>query len=165
MKKLLFTAAVCLPLMACQTNQTKQADAQSTEDSVQSGITLDNMDNSIRPQDDFYRHVNGHWLETFEIPADKSNYGAFTKLGDESREHVKEIIMDVSNQDNAPGSTEQKIADIYATWMNTERLEELGMQPLAEEMDRINNIRSKADLSAYMAYADIYSTSPLGMYV
>ncbi|MFV0543841.1 MAG: M13 family metallopeptidase [Marinicella pacifica] len=165
MKKLFFTAAVCLPLMACQTNQTKQTDVQNTENSVQSGITLDHMDKSIRPQDDFYRHVNGHWLETFEIPADKSNYGSFTKLGDESREDVKEIILDVSSHDNPPGSTEQKIADIYASWMDTDRLELLGMQPLADEIARINALESKSDLSAYMAYADIYSTSPLRMYV
>jgi Predicted metalloendopeptidase len=165
MKKRLFTAALCLPLMACQTNQPIQSQDTVNQNTIVSGITLDHMDKSIRPQDDFYRHVNGHWLESFEIPADKSNYGAFTKLGDESRQHVKEIIMDVSSQDNAPGSTEQKIADIYASWMDTERLEELGMQPLADEMVRINALESKADLSAYMAYSDIYSTSPLRMYV
>lgn len=165
MKKILFTAAVCLPLMACQTNQPVQSQDTTNQNKVVSGITLDHMDKSIRPQDDFYRHVNGRWLTTFEIPADKSNYGSFTKLGDESRQHVKEIIMDVSSQENAPGSTEQKIADIYATWMDTERLEELGMQPLTDELARINALESKADLSAYMAYADIYSSAPLQMYV
>jgi predicted metalloendopeptidase len=165
MKKILFTAAVCLPLMACQTNQPVQSQDATTQNPVVSGIHLDNMDKSVRPQEDFYRHVNGQWLKSFEIPADKSNYGAFTKLGDESRQHVKEIIMDVSSQENAPGSTEQKIADIYATWMDTERLEELGMQPLTDELARINALESKADLSAYMAYADIYSSAPLQMYV
>lgn len=165
MKKLLFTAALCMPLLACQTKQPIQSQVSSDDSAVTSGITMDHMDKSVRPQDDFYRHVNGHWLKTFDIPADKSNYGSFTKLGDESRQQVKEIILAVSGQDNPPGSTEQKIADIYATWMDTERLQKLGMQPLAEEMARINAIDSNSDLSAYMAYADIYSHAPLRMYV
>ncbi|KAA3639315.1 MAG: M13 family peptidase [Proteobacteria bacterium] len=151
--------------MACQTNQPIQSKTQSNQSPVASGITLDHMDKNIRPQDDFYRHVNGHWLDNFEIPADKSNYGSFIKLSDESRQHVKEIIMEVSSHDNPAGSTEQKIADIYASWMDTARLQELGMKPLADEMARINNIASKKDLSAYMAYADIYSHAPLRMYV
>lgn len=165
MKKILITAAICLPLMACQNTPTKQSDSTMNTAPVSSGITLDNMDKNIRPQDDFYRHVNGHWLETFEMPADKSNYGSFTKLSDESRQYVKDIILDVSKQDNAVGSTEQKIADIYASWMNTDRLQELGMQPLEQQLARIDAIESNADLSAYMAYADIYSTAPLSMYV
>ncbi|MCX7544614.1 M13 family metallopeptidase [Marinicella gelatinilytica] len=165
MKKILITAAICLPLMACQNTPTKQSDSTMNTAPVSSGITLDNMDKNIRPQDDFYRHVNGHWLTTFEMPADKSNYGSFTKLSDESRQYVKDIILDVSKQDNAVGSTEQKIADIYASWMNTDRLQELGMQPLEQQLARIDAIESNADLSAYMAYADIYSTAPLSMYV
>lgn len=163
MQKLLFMAAACLPLMACHTDGDLKP--TQTTSKVNSGITLDNMDKNIRPQDDFYRHVNGHWLDTFEMPADKSNYGSFTRLGDASRDDVKAIILDVSSRSNPDGSTEQKIADIYSTYMDSETLNAAGMQPISAEMARINAIETNADLSAYMSHAGVYSSSPLGMYV
>ena len=90
MKKTVLLTALTLSLAACQSTQVKQDNHQSSM--VKSGITTVNMDRSVRPQDDFYRHVNGKWLNEFEIPADKSNFGAFNKLGDESRADVQAII-------------------------------------------------------------------------
>ncbi len=130
-----------------------------------SGIDQSNMNPLVRPQDDFYRYMNGTWLTHFELPADKSNYGAFTKLAEESREHVQAIINDVSKGDNESGSDEQKIADIYRTYMDTETLEKKGLKPIANELKRIRDINDKETLSEYMSYADIYSTAPIGMYV
>src|SRR5690606_13883589 len=87
------------------------------------------------------------------------------RLGDASREDVKAIILDVSSHSNPDGSTKQKIADIYSTYMDTGSLNAAGMQPLSAEMARINAIETNTDLSAYMSHAGIYSASPLGMYV
>lgn len=163
MNKTLLLTTLTLTLGACQTNQVRDNTAQAN--AVSSGITTVNMDRSVRAQDDFYRHVNGKWLKEFEIPADKSNFGAFNKLGDESRADVQAIIDEVSKMDNAPGSSEQKIADIYRSFMNTEAIESLGMTPIQGELDKINAISNRAELSEYMGYADIYGDSPLGMYV
>ena len=58
-----------------------------------SGIDFSRVDSTIRPQDDFYRHVNGTWLKEFELPKDKSRYATFTVLREKAREDVKNIIM------------------------------------------------------------------------
>jgi endothelin-converting enzyme/putative endopeptidase len=87
---------------------------------LKSGIELSNVDQSIRPQDDFYRYVNGTWLDKTEIPTDKSSYGSFTALRDKARLDVLEIIEEMSKrEDLEPGSDEQKVRDLYRSFMNT----------------------------------------------
>jgi len=164
MKRTLLFAGMSLSLMACHHDSTKTA-VDTSETKAISGITLDNMDSDVRAQDDFYRHVNGKWLNEFELPADKSNYGAFTQLAELSRERVQKIINDVSASDNAAGSSEQKIADIYRGFMDTQALNEKGLAPIQSELERINNISNHKQLSEYMGYADIYANAPIGMYV
>lgn len=164
MKKTLLLTGLSLSLMACHQDAVKQQPTAKTEQ-VSSGITLDNMDDSIRAQDDFYRHVNGKWLNEFELPADKSNYGAFTQLAELSRVRVQAIIDEVSKMDNEQGSSEQKIADIYRGFMNTETINAVGLTPLTDELAKIDAIENRNDLSEYMGYADIYSAAPLGMFV
>jgi putative endopeptidase len=168
MKKTLLITGLSLGLMACQPNAVKQSagsDQAPGNNAVASGISLENMDKNVRPQDDFYRHINGKWLREFELPADKSNYGAFTKLAEESRERVKAIINEVSAMDNEQGSAEQKIADIYRGYMDTNKINALGMKPITGELAKIDAISNRDELSEYMGYADIYSAAPLGMFV
>jgi endothelin-converting enzyme/putative endopeptidase len=132
-----------------------------------SGIELANMDTSVRPQDDFFRYVNGTWLDTTEIPADRTYTGVSMDLRDKAREDVKSIIEDVASMtDLEPGSDEQKVADLYNSFMDAERLEELGMSPLASDLERIDAITDKEELSAYFAQARMYGIrSPLILYV
>ncbi|MCW8998197.1 MAG: peptidase M13, partial [Kangiellaceae bacterium] len=111
MKKTILASAVCLALIsacsqqdskdAAQVEQTKAEQTQTeqkvaVEKKLKSGITLENMDTKVRPQDDFYRYVNGAWLDKTEIPTDKSTYGSFTALRDKSREDVKIIIEETA---------------------------------------------------------------------
>jgi endothelin-converting enzyme/putative endopeptidase len=132
-----------------------------------SGIEFANMDTSVRPQDDFFRYVNGAWLETTEIPADRTNTGVVMDLRDKAREDVNAIIEDVASRtDLEPGSDEQKVADLYNAFMNTERLEELGMTPLEDELARIDAIADRGELSAYFARADLIGGGgPFSMYI
>jgi endothelin-converting enzyme/putative endopeptidase len=132
-----------------------------------SGIELANMDTSVRPQDDFFRYVNGTWLETTEIPADRTNTGVFMDLRDKAREDVKAIIEDVASKtDLEPGSDEQKVADLYNSFMDTERLEELGMSSLEDELKRIDSIGDKDELSAYFARCGIIGAGgPFNIYI
>ena len=69
-----------------------------------SGVMLENFDKSVRPQDDFYRHVNGAWLAKTEIPADKSNYGSFTKLADDVEVNLKAIVAEAAAAGAAKGT-------------------------------------------------------------
>jgi putative endopeptidase len=132
-----------------------------------SGIEFTNMDSSVRPQDDFFRYVNGTWLETTEIPADRTNTGVFMDLRDKAREDVNAIIEDVaSTTEITPGSDEQKVADLYNSFMDSERLDQLGMAPLKEELARIDAIADKKELSAYFARADLIGGGgPFNMYI
>ena len=132
-----------------------------------SGIDMANMDTSVRPQDDFFRYVNGTWLDTTEIPADQTNTGVFLDLRDKAREDVKAIIEDVSSKtDLEPGSDEQKVADLYNSFMNTERIDELGISSLDEELALIGAIADKDQLSAYFARSGINGGGgPFNIYI
>ncbi len=118
----IFAGVLCLLVMAACGRQAGQDAVVLT-----SGIELANMDTTVRPQDDFFRYVNGTWLATTEIPADRNNTGVFMDLRDKAREDVKTIIEEVAAKtDLEPGSDEQKVADLYNSFMDTARLEELG---------------------------------------
>ncbi len=132
---------------------------------VVSGISVANMDKSVRAQDDLFNHVNGKWLDSFEIPADKSNYGSFTKLADEARENVRAIIEAAAQSKAEPGTDAQKVGDLYQSFMDEERLTELGNSPLTPELKKINDIQNLSDLSDYIAYAQMMSDAPFYVYV
>lgn len=119
---------------------------------MKSGIDKANFDTSVKPQEDFYRYVNGTWLKTFEIPADKSNYGAFTKLYDEAQVNLRKIIEESAAANAAEGTEEQKVGDFYASYMDSSLIEKLGIEPLKEEMQRIESVKSKEDLQKLMSH-------------
>lgn len=172
MKKLIFLSLLSLFVAAC--SQERVAEKSTNVDSnpklsahVISGITLENFDTSIRPQDDLFRYVNGTWLKNTKIPADKSNYGSFTALADKAREDMQVIIESSAAQKNAKlGSEAQKVGDLYNSFMNTAKLEELKLAPLNNEIKKINAISDKKALAAYFAEAlRIGSDAPFSFYI
>ncbi|HEY2549865.1 MAG TPA: M13-type metalloendopeptidase [Streptosporangiaceae bacterium] len=95
-----------------------------------SGIPVDELEPGIRPQDDLFRHINGRWLAQTEIPADRAAYGSAQILAEEAEKAVHEIVEEAAT---APqGSEERKFADLYASFMDAERAEQLGSQPISE---------------------------------
>ncbi|MCU1525050.1 MAG: peptidase, partial [Microbacteriaceae bacterium] len=115
----------------------------SAEEPLESGIVRDELDPGIRPQDDLYRHVNGKWIDRTEIPADKARYGSFYVLAEEAEKAVRDIITEAQSAD--PGTEERKFGDLYASYMNEERVNELGAEPLEPalaEVDAISDIPS-----------------------
>ncbi|MCF6301288.1 MAG: M13 family metallopeptidase, partial [Proteobacteria bacterium] len=173
MKQTILLTSLLFSLIACNNNNSdteqktidQNIKAKKTVALVSSGIDYSNMDKSIAAKDDFYRHVNGKWLKEFELPADKSNFGSFTILGELSRQRVKNIITELSKSENKQGSDKQKIADIYKSFMNTDALEEKGINAIQYEFDKINAISNRKELSEYVGYADIYTDTPVSMYV
>ena len=128
-----------------------------------SGVMLANFDQSVRPQDDFYRHVNGAWLAKTEIPADKSNYGTFTKLADDVEANLKAIVEEAAAAGAAAGSDQQMVGDFYASFMDEARAERAGLEPLAPEFARIAAIRDRAGLLDYLAHASLVGIdNPVG---
>ena len=107
------------------------------------------FDGSIRPQDDLFGHVNGSWLAQTPIPAERVSVGTFTELGDKVQDDLRVIIEEIAAApDRRRGSIEQKIGDLYASLMDEDRIESLGIAPIASQLDRIYAVRSTAEFAA-----------------
>lgn len=119
------------------------------------GIATDNMDVSVKPGDNFFKYVNGAWLEKTEIPADKSNYGSFSILGDLSNDRVKGIIEASAAKPAAKGSEEQKIGDFYAAFMDIEAINAAGLAPIKADLEKIAAASTHAEAAALMGNPEL----------
>ncbi|HEU5145043.1 MAG TPA: M13-type metalloendopeptidase, partial [Dermatophilaceae bacterium] len=100
-------------------------------DARTSGIDLEQLDRAVRPQDDLFRFVNGTWLDTTEIPSDRARYGTFDILREQSLARVRDIIEEAAADESAPeGSPGRKVGDLYRSFLDTERIEAAGLEPL-----------------------------------
>jgi putative endopeptidase len=116
---------------------------------LKSGIDKKTFDPAVRLQDDLFRSVNGKWLKEAAIPADRPANGAFYELRDRSEEHVRAIIEDAANtKDNADA---QKISDLYASFMDPARANQLGLTPIKSELDAIAAVTDRAGLIRELA--------------
>ncbi|MGK2867054.1 MAG: M13 family metallopeptidase [Mycobacterium sp.] len=98
---------------------------------IRSGIDLRFVDSSVRPQDDLFGHVNGRWLDEYDIPADRATDGAFRTLADRAEEQVRDIITSASPADGPDGA---RIGDLYASFMDTDTVARVGVAPLLSEL-------------------------------
>ncbi|MSZ85769.1 MAG: peptidase M13, partial [Actinobacteria bacterium] len=117
---------------------------------MKSGLDSSHKDTSVRVQDDLFRHMNGQWLDTAEIPADRSGDGAFYWLRDEAEKKTREIIEATASSTYAPGSVGQKIGDLYKSYMNEARAEELGISPIADDLASALAITTKEEFLALL---------------
>ena len=108
-------------------------------------IDFSTFDRSIRIQDDLFRHVNGTWLNTTQIPADKPVTGAFMELRDQAEAAVRDIITTIESGE--PGSDEARIADLYASFMDEEAVEEAGSDPVLPLLAAIDSVETLSDLT------------------
>ncbi len=159
--------ATVIAVAACSTsNRPAGPDSGAHPAALLSGVDTQYVDAGVRPQDDLYRHLNGKWLDTFEIPADKGAYNAFTHIDDTTQEQLRGIVeglaasnaggLSASSSDGsaaaaAPGADAQKIADLYASFMDEPRLETLGLAPLKTALAEIDALSSTQDIPALIA--------------
>jgi putative endopeptidase len=120
---------------------------EADEVALVSGIDLANFDTSERPQDDFFRYVNGTWLDTAEIPADRSGWGATYEIHERNENRLKSVLEESAVADAEPGSNLQMIGDFYVSYMDQDRVDELGAEPLRVELDLIDAAKDKADIT------------------
>ena len=133
-----------------------------------SGIDLTELDPAVRPQDDLYRHVNGKWIERTEIPSDKARYGSFAVLAENAEEAVRDIITGTAAP--APGAaavTEaDKVAALYASFMDVERADAQGAEPIAADIARVREIGSIDELLTVVAQFERQGVGGFyGMYI
>ncbi|WP_200936338.1 M13 family metallopeptidase [Marmoricola sp. Leaf446] len=107
------------------------------------------MDPDIRPQDDLFGHVNGRWLDTATIPDDRSSWGPFVMLADQAEEHVREIV-EACAQGRIEGEEARKIGDLYASFMDEERVDELGYSPIVPLLEQVDAISDLGSLSRFL---------------
>ena len=103
-----------------------------TQTPLPAGISLDDLSDSIRPGDDLFGYVNGAWLDRTPIPSDRAWYGSTIILRDEAEKAVRAIVEEA--RDAEPGTEARKIGDLYASFMDEERVEQLGAAPLADAL-------------------------------
>ena len=115
------------------------------------GIDLSLIDKEIRPQDDFYNYVNGTWMKNTEIPDDKTRWGSFNELRENTDADVLAILKKAANDPNLDTSSdESKAVTVFQLINDTIKRNELGITPLLPHIERINAIQSKADLQPYL---------------
>ena len=118
-----------------------------------SGIDLANIDHSVRPQDDFFTYQNGNWLKTTEIPADQARWGSFNQLNEAILPRLRGLIeAAAADKDRKAGSEAQKLGDLYASFMDEHRLDQLGIKPLTGELNRIRAVKDKKGLPLLVAH-------------
>jgi len=119
---------------------------------MQSGIDKANFDTTVKPQDDFYRYVNGAWLKNTEIPAEWSSYGAFHRVYEKAEKDQKDIIENTAKVEATEGSDEQKVGDFYGSYMDSALVEKLGVQPLENEFKKIDQVKDISELPLLFAH-------------
>jgi putative endopeptidase len=109
-----------------------------------SGIASDDFSADIRPQDDLYRHVNGAWLDRTEIPSDKARWGSFMELAEQAEKDVRVIVDEAQN---AEGTEARKVGDVFVSFMDTERIAALGLEPI---QDQLASVDAVADIAGFL---------------
>jgi putative endopeptidase len=169
--KIFFTTSFAI-LAACSAEESTVGSVQSAAENPAAedlevltaeigsfGIDLSHQDPDTRAGDDFFRFTNGQWLDTYELPADRSNYGSFSVLGDRSDERVRTIITDLTSIEPAQDSMEQKISDYYLSYMNTDALNERGISPLLPGLSQLAQIDTAQELVAAFGRSRIDTTA------
>jgi predicted metalloendopeptidase len=156
MKKQYLLSALTLALIASVSHAegSGAAAAKATTakgQTLSAGIATQYIESSVRPQDDFFEYLNGKWLKTVEIPSDKSSWGSFMELRENTLPQLRGIIENVASKNAAKGTDEQRIGDFYASFMDEARLEQLGATPLKGELDKIAALKDKSELPAMLA--------------
>ncbi|SFI76019.1 putative endopeptidase [Kaistella treverensis] len=136
------------------------AATETVKDVEDVGLDLSTIDNSVRPQDDFYNFVNGSWMKTAKIPADKSTWGSFNKLAEDTDNNSMTILNSLLKDEYPAGSEGKKIQDLYGTYMDMTKRNADGIAPVKMDLAKIDAIKTVADLQKYLIEATKNGENP-----
>lgn len=121
-------------------------------------INMDYMDKNVRPQDDFYNFVNGNWMKTTEIPSDRARWGSFDELRENTDAVTLGILKGLLAKEHPKGSDQQKIGDLYESYVDFDARNKAGLKPIQPYLDKIDKIKTVKDLEKYLT-----EVTPLGL--
>ncbi|MEY8021516.1 M13 family metallopeptidase [Muriicola sp. SD30] len=149
MKKLVYgiLAVAFLAVASCKSDGKEEKEPTS-------GVLTQYMDTLVKPGDNFTAYVNGTWVKNTPIPDDKASYGVGYIVHEESEENVKKIIEESSKGDFPAGSAEQKVGDLFKSYTDFDKRNEIGAAPLQPEFDKVDALENYDDLAQYFAYAN-----------
>jgi predicted metalloendopeptidase len=111
------------------------------------GLDLSAGNSAVKPGDDFFAYASGNWYDHFEIPPDRTSFGAFNQLDELSKQRVRELIEQAAASRPASGTAAQKIGDYYAAYMDQAAIETNGLAPAEGDLKRIAAAATKADVA------------------
>lgn len=161
MKKVFAGTGLILLLAACSSEKEPPQTVAATPPApvLTSGIDLQWFDKSVRIQDDTNLNVNGGWIKTTEIPADKSAWGSFYELREATLPQLKGIIEKAATNNDSPDA--QKIADLYSSFLDEATIDGLGLNPIAADLAKIDALTDKQQLATLIAqFSRVGATSP-----
>lgn len=126
----------------------------------QKALELSYMDTSVRPQDDFYNYVNGTWMKTAKIPADKPSWGSFTQLRETTDMNSLGLLDNILKEKYQNGSEGQKIQALYETYMDMNKRNADGLNPIKSDLAKVDAIKNLSDLQKYLDDATKRSDNP-----
>ncbi|MEZ0382839.1 M13 family metallopeptidase [Mycobacterium sp. pW045] len=118
-----------------------------TSPALRSGLDLSHLDSTIRVQDDLFGHVNGRWLDGYQMPPDRATDGAFRALFDRAERQVRDLLVRAAESDAAPGTDERRIGDLYASFLDEQTVAERGVEPLLAELSAIDGATDRDTLA------------------
>ena len=137
----LATSLLSLGFTSCEQPQEKKP----------GGIDLSLMDTQVRPQDNFYNYVNGTWMKNTEIPDDKTRWGSFNELRENTDADVLNILKEAANDPNLDTTADEaKAVQLFQLINDTVARNEQGVKPLMPHLARIGEINSVADIQTYL---------------
>ena len=143
---LILPFVIVVSCWSCQTENAHEAEGNQA-------ISMENIDTGIRPQDDFFMHVNGNWIKNTEIPGDQGSWGSFNELRERNNEVVLDVLEKASKSNTYQKGTDQrKAADFYAVGMDSALAEKQGLQPIMPIIEKVNEIENKSQLLDFLAY-------------
>ncbi|THD69253.1 M13 family peptidase [Robertkochia marina] len=155
MKNLALLFITAITLFSCSTPETKKE-----------VVMIEGIDEAIKPGDNFFRHVNGIWYDSVQIPPSQSGVGAYRFMNFPQRIRLMNLLDSVSKQDNPEGSMAQKVGDFFSSGMDTATINQRGYEPLQPVLSKIDEITDVASMMGFVANEfKVYNTSFMGFYV
>lgn len=164
MKKILLAVVTTTLFGACNQSPAPTG-TPAPAAALRSGVELTGMDTTVRPQDDYYAYANGGWLKHTEIPADQVGWGSYMTLRDDSLKKLRTIVEAVAG-DAQNDQAATKIGNFYNAWLDEERVEALGLKPIASNLAEIHALDSHEAVARWLGKMnEIGIDGPFNLYV